>query len=64
MIGEYALAMRNGIRLHSISSTMHPYPTYGLGNRRAADLYMMDKLTPAMVHWIQRLRGLHGSRRG
>ena len=35
MIGEYALAMRNGITLRQISDTIHPYPTYGLGARTA-----------------------------
>lgn len=64
MIGEYALAMRNGVRLDRLSATIHPYPTYGLGNRRAADLYMMAKLTPAMVRWLRRLFGLRGNLRG
>ncbi|MCL5744158.1 MAG: hypothetical protein M1541_09575 [Acidobacteria bacterium] len=64
MIGEYALAMRNGVRLDKVSSTIHPYPTYVLGNRRAADLYMMAKLTPTMVRWIQRMFGLRGDLRG
>jgi hypothetical protein len=64
MIGEYAVAMRNGILLDKISSTIHPYPTYVLGNRRAADLYMMDKLSPGMVRWIKRLFRLHGGLEG
>ena len=64
MIGEYALAMRNGVRLDKLSATIHPYPTYGLGNRRAADLYMMAKLTPRMVRWLRRLFGLRGDLRG
>jgi pyruvate/2-oxoglutarate dehydrogenase complex dihydrolipoamide dehydrogenase (E3) component len=64
MIGEYALAMRNGVRLDKISATIHPYPTYALGNRRAADLYMMAKLTPAMVRWLQRIFRLRGDTRG
>ncbi len=64
MIGEYALAMRNRIRLDKVSSTIHPYPTYGLGNRRAADLFMMEKLTPWMVRWFRRLFRLRGDDRG
>lgn len=64
MIGEYALAVRNGVRLDKISSTIHPYPTYALGNRRAADLYMMAKLTPTMVRWLQRIFRLRGDTRG
>lgn len=64
MIGEYALAMRNGVRLDKVSSTIHPYPTYVLGNRRAADLYMMAKLTPGMVRWLGRIFRLRGDARG
>jgi pyruvate/2-oxoglutarate dehydrogenase complex dihydrolipoamide dehydrogenase (E3) component len=64
MIGEYALAMRNGISLSKVSSTIHPYPTYVLGNRRAADQFMMAKLTPGMVRWLRRLVGLRGDLRG
>ena len=64
MIGEYALAMRNGVTLAKLSATIHPYPTYALGNRRAADQFMMAKLAPGMVRWLQRLFGLHGDMRG
>jgi pyruvate/2-oxoglutarate dehydrogenase complex dihydrolipoamide dehydrogenase (E3) component len=64
MIGEYALAMRNGVTLGSLSATIHPYPTYVLGNRRAADQFMMARLTPGMVRWLQRLFGLRGDLRG
>jgi hypothetical protein len=45
MIGEYALAMRN-VTLAKLSGAIHPYPTYVLGNRRAADQFMIRKLTP------------------
>jgi pyruvate/2-oxoglutarate dehydrogenase complex dihydrolipoamide dehydrogenase (E3) component len=64
MVGEYALAMRNGVTLGKVSATIHPYPTYVLGNRRAADQFMMAKLTPGMVRWLRRLFGLRGDVRG
>lgn len=64
MIGEWAVAMKNGISLDKVSATIHPYPTYVLGNRRAADLYMMAKLKPFMVRWLRRLTGLRGDLRG
>ena len=64
MIGEYALAMRNGVSLAKVSATIHPYPTYVLGNRRAADLYMTAKLTPAMVRWFRWIFRLRGDDRG
>ncbi|MDZ7682052.1 MAG: FAD-dependent oxidoreductase [Fodinibius sp.] len=37
MISEYAVAMKNGVSLRNLADTIHPYPTYGLGARRAAD---------------------------
>ncbi len=37
IIGELALAMRNGVKLTSISDTIHAYPTLLAGARRAAD---------------------------
>ncbi len=64
MIGEYALAMRHGVSLSKVSATIHPYPTYVLGNRRAADQFMLAKLTPGMVRWLRRLLGLRGGVRG
>ncbi len=61
MICEYALAMRNGITLRQISDTIHPYPTYGLGVRRAADQWYAQKQSPTLVRFLQfifRYRGL------
>ena len=60
MIGEYALAMRNGVTLRRIADTIHPYPTYGLGNRRAADQWYVRKLSPTLVRWLQRVFGYRG----
>ena len=61
MIGEFALAMRNGVTLRQISDTIHPYPTYGLGVRRAADQWYAQKQSPALIRLLQfifRYRGL------
>ncbi len=49
LISEYALAMRNGLSLRKISDTIHPYPTYGLGARRAADQWYVQKQSPTLV---------------
>ncbi|MDZ7756426.1 hypothetical protein [Rhodohalobacter sp.] len=37
IISEYALAIKNGVSMRGIADTIHPYPTWGLGARRAAD---------------------------
>ena len=60
MIGEYALAMRNGVTLRQIADTIHPYPTYVLGNRRAADQWYIRKLSPGYIRWVQRIFGYRG----
>ncbi len=60
LIAEYAPAMKSGIRLDQVSATIHAYPTYSLANRRAADLFVMSKFTPALAKWMRwalRLRG-------
>lgn len=64
MIAEYALAMKVNAGLSEVSATIHPYPTYALGNRRAADLFANNVLTPSRVSWIQRLFRLRGSTAG
>jgi len=64
MIAEYALAMKVNAGLNQVSATIHPYPTYALGNRRAADLFANNVLTPSRVTWIQRLFRLRGSTDG
>ena len=64
MIAEYALAIKAKAGLGTISSTIHPYPTYALGNRRAADIFASNVLTPSRVTWIQRIFRLRGSTRG
>ena len=60
MIGEYALAIRNRVTLRQIADTIHPYPTYALGNRRAADQWYVRKQSQTVVRWIQRLFGYRG----
>ena len=64
MIAEYALAMKVNAKLCTISATIHPYPTYALGNRRTADIFTNKILTPWRVSWIKRLLGLRGATAG
>lgn len=64
MIAEYALAIRTKSGLGAISSTIHPYPTYALANRRAADIFAASVLTPSRVAWIRRIFRLRGSTQG
>jgi pyruvate/2-oxoglutarate dehydrogenase complex dihydrolipoamide dehydrogenase (E3) component len=64
MISEYALAIRHGLSLSQISATIHPYPTYMLGNRRAADQAAIRQLDSPWLGLLGRLLGLRGVRKG
>lgn len=55
MISQYALAMRNGVSLRDFADTIHPYPSYGLGARRAADQWYIKNQSETLVKWIKRI---------
>ncbi|TVR34435.1 MAG: mercuric reductase [Balneolaceae bacterium] len=55
MISQYALAMRNGVSLRDFADTIHPYPSYGLGARRAADQWYIKNQSEALVKWVKRI---------
>ncbi|MFQ5769218.1 MAG: hypothetical protein ACE5HX_01680 [bacterium] len=60
IINEYALAMKNGLKLSKISDTIHPYPTMLLGARRAADQYYIrlhKKWMSRLMRFIFRYQG-------
>ncbi len=52
--------MRNGVTLRQMSDTIHPYPTYALGNRRAADQWYVRKQSGALVGLLQFFFGYQG----
>lgn len=64
MIAEYALAMRSGLRLSRIADTIHPYPTYMLGNRSTADQFVAKQLDSPLLGLLGKIRGYRGQRRG
>ena len=55
LISEYAVAMRNGVSLRKLADTIHPYPTWSLGARRAADQWYIRKQSESSVKWIKRI---------
>lgn len=55
MISQYALAMRNGVSMRDFADTIHPYPSYGLGARRAADQWYIKNQSASLVKWIKRI---------
>lgn len=44
VIGEICLAMARRIPVYRISTVIHPYPTFGLGIRKTADLYFSENI--------------------
>lgn len=59
-ISEYAVAMKNGVSLRNIADTIHPYPSWGLGARRAADQWYIRNQSVGTVKWIKRIFGYKG----
>lgn len=55
LISEYALAMKHGITLRNIADTIHPYPTYGLGVRRAADQWYVKNQSEWMSKVVKKV---------
>ena len=60
LIGEIAVAMRAGVSLRALSETIHPYPTYGLGVRRAADQWFVQARSERLVRTLRRVLRLRG----
>lgn len=60
MINEFALAIKNKISLRKIADTIHAYPTYMLGNRRAADQWYIQKQSRTFVNILMKLFGYRG----
>jgi hypothetical protein len=64
MISEYVLAMRHNLGLSQIADTIHPYPTYMLGNRRTADLFVARQLDSPLLVLLGRVLRYRGQRAG
>ncbi|MFQ5675831.1 MAG: mercuric reductase, partial [bacterium] len=60
IIDEYALAMKNGLKLAKISDTVHAYPTMLLGARRAADQFYVRLHKRWISQLIRRVFGYRG----
>ena len=60
LISEYAVAMKNGVTLRHLADTIHPYPSYGLGARRAADQWYAQKQSATVTKILQTVFGYDG----
>lgn len=55
MINEVTLAMRSGIGLRAIASTIHPYPTQAEAIKKAAEAWNRTRLTPLIASLLKKL---------
>jgi len=55
MIAEFALALKKKMTLADVSSTIHAYPTYMCGNRRAADEWGLSRQSPTLLFWARKM---------
>lgn len=54
LLGELGLAMEHGIPLRKIANIIHPYPTYSLALRKAADKWLGETLLPSIKQLLGR----------
>jgi pyruvate/2-oxoglutarate dehydrogenase complex dihydrolipoamide dehydrogenase (E3) component len=63
LINIWSLAVRRRMKVGEIGATIHPYPTYSLGNRRAADRWSERWLDSPLLTLLGRVLGHRGTRR-
>jgi pyruvate/2-oxoglutarate dehydrogenase complex dihydrolipoamide dehydrogenase (E3) component/uncharacterized membrane protein YdjX (TVP38/TMEM64 family) len=61
LLAEYVLAMRHGLGLNKILSTIHTYPTLSEANKYAAGEWKRTHQPHALLEWV---RKFHAWRRG
>ena len=54
LIGEITLAMKNGVGLKQVASTIHPYPTQAEAFRKIGDSYNRGRVTPTVKALLDR----------
>ncbi len=59
LISEITVAMKNGVGLSGIGSTIHPYPTQAEAIRKLGDLFNRTKLTPFSKKVLDLLRRIN-----
>lgn len=62
MINEFALAMKHGLTLRDISQTVHAYPTWTLGIRKAADQWFVGQSSSGLLKMFRSIFHLRGEK--
>jgi pyruvate/2-oxoglutarate dehydrogenase complex dihydrolipoamide dehydrogenase (E3) component len=55
LMGELVVAMNHGVRLSSLASDIHPYPTESEIIKHAGDIYRRSFVTPSMAKFLSKL---------
>jgi len=55
LISQFTLAMKNGIGLNKLLSTIYPYPTLGEANKFAAGNWKKAHAPQRVLQWLERL---------
>ncbi len=61
LIAEFVLAMKHGLGLNKILSTIHTYPSWSEANKYVAGEWKRQHINPWLLNWIERF---HAWRRG
>ncbi|HYP14076.1 MAG TPA: FAD-dependent oxidoreductase [Bryobacteraceae bacterium] len=64
LIQMWSLAVRQRLNVADVAGTIHPYPTYSLANRKAADRWEERWLDSSTLKLVGRLLGYRGVSRG
>ncbi len=54
MLAEFTLAMKHGLGLNKILSTIHPYPTFSEANKYAAGVWKKAHKPESLLKWVAR----------
>ena len=60
LASQIALAATHRLTLRQVSDTIYPYPSYGIGVRRAADQWYIRRYSPRVLSVIGRAMGFRG----
>jgi hypothetical protein len=64
LISEYILAMRHGLGLNKLMSTIHIYPTLAEANKYAAGEWKKEHRPKKLLAWVERYHTwMRGKRR-
>ncbi len=62
LLAEFVLAMKHGLGLNKILSTIHTYPTWSEANKYVAGEWRRHHVSPRLLDWVERYQTRRRSR--